>query len=104
MCCELAGHIFSINQTPYQATLLNVRISRIYALIYLAITTGVDNDGHPKKPDDYVSVQKALQILLAFETQNRAMGTMEISALLEIHKSTVSRLLNVLTILTREEQ
>ena len=50
-----------------------------------------------KKPDDYVSVQKALQILLAFEPQNREMGTVEISALLGIHKSTVSRLLNVLT-------
>lgn len=50
-----------------------------------------------KKPDDYGSVQKALQILLAFEPQNREMGTVEISSLLGIHKSTVSRLLNVLT-------
>jgi DNA-binding IclR family transcriptional regulator len=50
-----------------------------------------------KKPYDYVSVQKALQILLAFEPLNEEMGTMEISARLGIHKSTVSRLLNVLT-------
>ncbi len=49
-----------------------------------------------KKPNDYVSVQKALQILLAFEPHNEEMGTMEISARTGIHKSTVSRLLNVL--------
>ena len=50
-----------------------------------------------KKPNDYVSVQKALQILLIFEPQNDEMGTMEISARTGIHKSTVSRLLTVLT-------
>lgn len=45
---------------------------------------------------DYLSVQKTLQILLAFVPHNREMGTMEISELLGLHKSTVSRLLNVL--------
>ena len=49
-----------------------------------------------EKPDDYLSVQKALQILLAFVPHNQEMGTMEVSTLLGIHKSTVSRLLNVL--------
>jgi DNA-binding IclR family transcriptional regulator len=47
-------------------------------------------------PKDYLSVQKALQILIAFVPHNREMGTMELSELLGIHKSTVSRLLNVL--------
>ena len=50
-----------------------------------------------KKPDDYLSVQKALQILLIFVPHNQEMGTMEISKRLGIHKSTVSRLLNVLS-------
>lgn len=50
-----------------------------------------------KKPDDYLSVQKALQILLSFVPHNQEMGTMEVSAKLGIHKSTVSRLLNVLS-------
>ena len=50
-----------------------------------------------KKPGDYVSVQKALQILLTFEPHNEEMGTMEISARTGIHKSTVSRLLNILS-------
>ena len=41
-------------------------------------------------------MQKALQILLAFVPHNNEMGTSEISARLGLHKSTVSRLLNVL--------
>ncbi|MBN2062364.1 MAG: IclR family transcriptional regulator [Deltaproteobacteria bacterium] len=45
---------------------------------------------------DYISVQKALQILLAFVPHNKEMGTMEVSELLGLNKSTVSRLLNVL--------
>jgi DNA-binding IclR family transcriptional regulator len=49
------------------------------------------------KPNNYHSVQKALQILLAFVPHNSDMGTLEISARLGLHKSTVSRLLNVLT-------
>ena len=49
-----------------------------------------------KKPNDYASVQKALQILLAFVPHNQEMGTVEVSNLLGIHKSTVSRLLNIL--------
>jgi IclR family KDG regulon transcriptional repressor len=48
------------------------------------------------KPTDYLSVQKALQILLAFLPHNQEMGTMEVSKLLGLHKSTVSRLLNIL--------
>ena len=51
----------------------------------------------PRKPNDYHSVQKALQILLAFVPRNNEMGTSEISTRLGLHKSTVSRLLNVLT-------
>jgi IclR family KDG regulon transcriptional repressor len=51
----------------------------------------------PRKPNVYHSVQKALQILLAFVPHNNGMGTSEISARLGLHKSTVSRLLNVLT-------
>lgn len=46
--------------------------------------------------NEYHSVQKALVILLAFVPHNNEMGTSEISDLLGIHKSTVSRLLNVL--------
>jgi DNA-binding IclR family transcriptional regulator len=49
------------------------------------------------KPNNYHSVQKALQILLAFVPHNNDMGTSEISARLGLHKSTVSRLLSVLT-------
>ena len=48
------------------------------------------------KPNDYHSVQKALQILLAFVPHNTNLGTTEISTRLGLHKSTVSRLLNVL--------
>lgn len=51
----------------------------------------------PQKPNAYHSVQKALQILLVFVPRNNGMGTSEISVRLGLHKSTVSRLLNVLT-------
>ena len=50
----------------------------------------------PAKTDHYHSVQKALQILLAFVPHNNDMGTSEISTRLGLHKSTASRLLNVL--------
>jgi DNA-binding IclR family transcriptional regulator len=50
-----------------------------------------------EKPTNYHSVQKALQILLAFVPHNNDMGTSEISTRLGLHKSTTSRLLNVLT-------
>jgi DNA-binding IclR family transcriptional regulator len=50
-----------------------------------------------EKPNNYHSVQKALQILLAFVPHNNDMGTSEISTRLGLHKSTTSRLLNVLT-------
>ena len=50
-----------------------------------------------QKLNDYGSVQKALQILLSFVPHNIEMGTLEISARLGIHRSTVSRLLSVLT-------
>ncbi|MEE4355080.1 MAG: IclR family transcriptional regulator [Desulfococcaceae bacterium] len=43
------------------------------------------------------STEKALKILLAFVPNNYEMGTMEISKKLDIHKSTVSRLLHLLT-------
>jgi len=49
------------------------------------------------KPNNYHSVQKALQILLSFVPHNNDMGTSEISSHLGLHKSTASRLLNVLT-------
>ncbi len=39
----------------------------------------------PRKPNDYHSVQKALQILLAFVPHNNDMGTSEISARLGFH-------------------
>jgi IclR family KDG regulon transcriptional repressor len=48
------------------------------------------------EPSDYLSVQKALQILLAFVPHNKEMGTLEVSKRLGLHKSTVSRLLSVL--------
>jgi DNA-binding IclR family transcriptional regulator len=49
-----------------------------------------------QKSNDYLSVQKALQILLSFVPHNNEIGTKEISERLGLHKSTVSRLLNVL--------
>lgn len=44
----------------------------------------------------YQSLERALQILLAFETRNREMGTAELSDSLGIHRSTVNRILKVL--------
>ncbi|MFC1869506.1 IclR family transcriptional regulator, partial [Thermodesulfobacteriota bacterium] len=43
------------------------------------------------------AVEKALKILLSFIPDNQAMGTVELSENLNFHKSTVSRLLHVLT-------
>jgi DNA-binding IclR family transcriptional regulator len=43
------------------------------------------------------STEKALKILLAFTPFNQEMGTIELSTKLAIHKSTVSRLLHLLT-------
>ncbi len=43
------------------------------------------------------SLERALALLLAFEPQNNEMGTVELSELSGLHKSTVSRLLKVLT-------
>jgi DNA-binding IclR family transcriptional regulator len=43
------------------------------------------------------STEKALKILLTFAPKNQEMGTLELSHKLGIHKSTVSRLLHLLT-------
>jgi DNA-binding IclR family transcriptional regulator len=43
------------------------------------------------------STEKALAILMAFTPNNHPMGTLELSKKLNIHKSTVSRLLHLLT-------
>jgi IclR family KDG regulon transcriptional repressor len=43
------------------------------------------------------STEKALKILMAFTPHNHEMGTLELSKKLGIHKSTISRLLHVLT-------
>jgi len=50
-----------------------------------------------QKPNDYSSAQKAIKILMAFIPQNQEIGTLELSKKLGFHKSTVSRLLRVLT-------
>jgi IclR family acetate operon transcriptional repressor len=42
------------------------------------------------------SLEKALTLLLVFAPHNKEMGTVELSSLLGLHKSTVSRLLKVL--------
>ncbi|MDB4610015.1 IclR family transcriptional regulator [Verrucomicrobia bacterium] len=60
-----------------------------------------------KKPEEYSSVQKALEILKAFAPNGQPMGTLEISRKLDMHKSTVSRLIGVLTyheFLTHDER
>jgi DNA-binding IclR family transcriptional regulator len=49
------------------------------------------------KSSNLSSTEKALKILLAFAPYNNEMGTLELSAKLDIHKSTVSRLLHMLT-------
>jgi len=43
------------------------------------------------------SIEKALEILLAFTPSNQGMGTIEISKKLGLHKATVSRILLILT-------
>jgi len=50
---------------------------------------------HPTKKIN--SIEKALEILLAFTPSNQEMGTMEISQKLGFHKATVSRILLILT-------
>ncbi len=50
-----------------------------------------------QKPNNLSSTEKALRILMAFTPHNYEMGTLEISKKLGIHKSTVSRLLHLLT-------
>ena len=50
----------------------------------------------PQKHLGYSSAQKAIEILLAFVPDNREMGTLELSRLLGLNKSTVSRLIRVL--------
>lgn len=47
--------------------------------------------------NNITSTEKALKILLAFTPQNNEMGTVELSKKLSIHKSTVSRLLHLLS-------
>jgi IclR family KDG regulon transcriptional repressor len=42
------------------------------------------------------SLYRALKILLSFETQNKEIGIVELSNLLDLHKSTVSRITKVL--------
>jgi len=48
------------------------------------------------KSDTHRSVEKALEILMAFTPANQEMGTVELREKLGFHKSTVSRLLHVL--------
>ena len=45
----------------------------------------------------HLSLERAMTLLSAFETQNNEIGTVELSRLAGLHKSTVSRLLRVLT-------
>ena len=45
----------------------------------------------------HLSVERALDILLAFMEHNEALGTQEISLKMGLHKSTVNRLMHVLT-------
>jgi DNA-binding IclR family transcriptional regulator len=49
------------------------------------------------KPESLSSIEKALKILKAFAPHNQEMGTLELSQVLGMHKSTVSRLLHILT-------
>ncbi len=49
------------------------------------------------KSNNLSSTEKALKILMAFTPYNHEMGTLELSKKLGIHKSTVSRLLQMLT-------
>ena len=50
-----------------------------------------------KKPEEYSSVQKAIELLLDFTSSDQEIGTLELSEKLHLHKSTVSRLLRILT-------
>lgn len=53
--------------------------------------------GQMNKPSDNISsIEKALKILMAFAPRNQEMGTLELSRKLGFHKSTVSRLLQIL--------
>ena len=45
---------------------------------------------------DYSSVQKAIAILLSFVPENKQIGTLQLSSMLGLNKSTVSRLIHVL--------
>jgi DNA-binding IclR family transcriptional regulator len=49
-----------------------------------------------RKPEEYSSVQKAIEILLSFTTSGKEIRTLELSQRLNLHKSTVSRLLHIL--------
>ncbi len=49
------------------------------------------------KSSNLSSTEKALKILMAFTPNNSEMGTLELSEKLDLHKSTVSRLLQTLT-------
>ena len=50
-----------------------------------------------QKNNNLSSTEKALKILMAFVPNNHEIGTLELSKKLDIHKSTVSRLLHLLT-------
>lgn len=52
---------------------------------------------NPAQTDKRSSTEKALAILMAFTPNNHPMGTLELSKKLGIHKSTISRLLHLLT-------
>lgn len=55
------------------------------------ITNGID-----EKSLDYSSVQKTLKILMRFIPDNQELGVLELSRLLGLNKSTISRLIRVL--------
>jgi IclR family KDG regulon transcriptional repressor len=61
---------------------------------------GTQMDCHAMKQlsTTHRSVERALEILSAFTPHNPPMGTVELSAMLGVHPSTVSRLLRVLTL------
>jgi len=49
-----------------------------------------------RKPEEYSSVQKAIEILLSFTASSQEVRTLDLSQRLNLHKSTVSRLLHIL--------
>lgn len=55
-----------------------------------------ENSFKENKDLEYSSVQKAISILLSFIPNNKPMGNLELSNLLGLNKSTVSRLIQVL--------